>query len=143
MAETEQLVRLYDSILVEERPKPGHCVGRKRSNPHSFNDDNRIVCDFCECDIFQSFFECSRCKGGMEGHIICPGCYAEGRSCSCIMMQPMQCRDFEVLDNARSEAARVLRSYDIQIDEDHTTNSYVLSISINDFRSTLMYLFLA
>ncbi|KAI0721127.1 hypothetical protein C8T65DRAFT_786041 [Cerioporus squamosus] len=44
-----------------------------------------LACDFCGADIFQSFFECQRCRGEDEekahigdGLLICPACYVEG-----------------------------------------------------------------
>ncbi|CAA7271539.1 unnamed protein product [Cyclocybe aegerita] len=59
-SELKDLLSLYDSILLEESDKSS---GRmpKLDDSKSFNDDARIVCDFCGCDVFQSFFECHRC----------------------------------------------------------------------------------
>lgn len=104
-----ELLNLYDLILAEE--KPG--LGMKRSQQlDSFNDGSRIVCDFCECDIFQSFFECRRCAGGsFRSLIVCPGCYSEGRSCRCETMEPMQRRNFLTLMDTRKEAADVLQRF--------------------------------
>lgn len=101
------LLKVYDIILAEE--KPGVWLKSSQQLDTFFNDDNRIVCDFCECDIFQSFFECGTCTGGSSSSlIVCPGCYSEGRSCRCQTMEPMQCRTFQILIDARNEAADFL-----------------------------------
>lgn len=106
----EKLLHLYDLILDEEY---GDLKLKTHANlKSSFNDDTRIVCDFCECDIFQNFFECRRCMGGLPGsRIICPGCYSEGRSCGCEWMRPTQCRNHQVLFDTRTEAVDVLQCY--------------------------------
>jgi hypothetical protein len=115
--ELKALITLYDSILQEEYS--GTCIqtqlSRRLSNAalQIFSDDNRIVCDFCENDIFQSFFECVRCRDELsDGRIVCPGCYADGRSCHCVIMQPMQCRDFQTLLRSRTEAVEILNRYE-------------------------------
>lgn len=108
--ELEELLKIYDVILAEE--KPGLGLKSSQQLDTTFNDDNRIVCDFCECDIFQSFFECGTCTGGSSSSlIVCPGCYSEGRSCRCQTMEPMQCRTFQTLIDARNGAADVLRRF--------------------------------
>lgn len=76
-----------------------------------------IACDFCGADIFQSFFECSKCHEGgpalaRPGHglIICPTCYIEGRSCDCQEMAPKQYRYFSKLLEDRNLAADALNA---------------------------------
>jgi hypothetical protein len=105
-----KLLSLYDLILAEEMPRQD--LKSRQYLDTSFNDDSRIVCDFCDCDIFQSFFECSKCTGvSSNSRVICPGCYSEGRSCRCKIMQPMQCRRFQTLIDTRTEAVDVLQRY--------------------------------
>lgn len=81
-----------------------------------------FACDFCGADIFQSYFECMDCRpfhaedswseSGEpqlgDGVLICPPCYVEGRTCSCRVMDPGQCRPFADLLRDRNEAARLL-----------------------------------
>jgi hypothetical protein len=70
-----KLLNLYNLIMAEETPDLE--LKTLQQLDSSFNDDSRIVCDFCECDIFQSFFECNRCTGGSSSSlIVCPGCYS-------------------------------------------------------------------
>jgi hypothetical protein len=103
-----KLLDLYNLILEEEKPR----LELPTRQQQELNDDSRIVCDFCECDIFQSFFECSGCTVVSSGsHTVCPGCYSEGRTCTCETMQPMQCRKFQGLIDTRTEAVDVLRRY--------------------------------
>ena len=79
---------------------------------------HNFACDFCGADIFQSFFECSGCSLDEDGPqrlgdglLICPSCYAEGRTCACKQaMYAVQCRPFTDLLGNRNEAARVLQS---------------------------------
>jgi hypothetical protein len=72
-----------------------------------------LTCDFCGGDIFQSFLECRSCVVGGKaayghGFVICPGCYAEGRSCKCTSMVPMQFDSFDNLLQARERAVKLL-----------------------------------
>lgn len=74
------------------------------------------TCDFCGADIFQSFFECGTCntEDGNEaagGILICTGCYVEGRTCLCGVMDPVQLRPFQSLLADRNHAARILARY--------------------------------
>lgn len=98
-------------------------------------DSCNLACDFCGADVFQSFFECNECtpNGSVpdssdldddddmyrpstrrptlgDGLILCPGCYAEGRTCECGYMHAAQCRSFASLLKTRNEAAAVLNS---------------------------------
>ena len=122
-----ELLHLYDLILAEE--KPGLGVKGSKQLDSFFNDDNRIVCDFCDCDIFQSFFECVGCAGGSSSSlIVCPGCYSEGRSCRCETMEPMQCRNFQTLIDTREEAADVLQRFLEKMGGNDTHLQYVLPL---------------
>ena len=108
------LLRLYDDVLVEEY-SPDHA-----SLLHLQDKDQNITCDFCTCDVFQSFFECQNCVDRSEleeaheiapGHglIICPSCYVDGRVCECGRMTPTQYHRFEELLSDRDRAVQVLR----------------------------------
>lgn len=109
----KKLLSLYNTILQDEYLHPySHVTIRAESNRKTFNDEHRVVCDFCEADIFQSFFECKSC--GDETHkgcIICSGCYTEGRTCKCELMKPIQCHPFSLLLAARKEAVTALEQY--------------------------------
>lgn len=76
------------------------------------------TCDFCGADIFQSFFECENCfetgsnsSSPTPAYSICAGCYVEGRSCQCRVMQPRQCRGFAVLFSLYNDAAERLNQW--------------------------------
>lgn len=82
-----------------------------------------FACDFCGADIFQGFFECVECQPIHsevldsdrleeygDGLLICPPCYAEGRTCGCERMAPRQCRPFRDLLQDRNNAVTVLAS---------------------------------
>lgn len=102
----KELLTLYDSILVEEyEPRHKDMVSRPTE------EDICIDCDFCGCDIFQSFFECGPSS---DGCVICPGCYVEGRNCKCknARMHPMQCRDFQQLVDVRTNAVNAVARYE-------------------------------
>ena len=74
---------------------------------------SNLACDFCGADIFQSFFECRLCgnkdkeKELGDGILICPSCYVEGRTCRCRSMDAVQCRSFDILLEARNNAAAI------------------------------------
>lgn len=103
-----------------------------RQPPH---DIPRVTCDFCDTDIFQSFFECKKCvpdeddsapgdpSDELDGLIICPQCYVEGRTCRCGVMKPTQYRAFSQLLLDRNTAMSVLTNsgpdsdYDTVLDE--------------------------
>lgn len=110
----KDLLTLYDSILVEEY-EPGHkgMVSGPTSRRPSVDEDICLPCDFCGCDIFQSFFGCGPY---IDGCVVCPGCYVEGRSCKCknAKMQPMQYRDFQQLVDVRTNAVNAVARYEEQ-----------------------------
>lgn len=109
----KELLSLYDHILQEEylETHSDITVLADTKSP----DEQRVVCDFCESDIFQTFFECPECGDGFSSCIICSGCYTEGRTCGCVIgMKPMQCRAFRILLDARVKARAVLTLQSIQ-----------------------------
>jgi hypothetical protein len=122
------LLRLFDHIMEEE-----YCEDHKdMQHLHSSSSDSsstgkcdRVTCDFCGTDIFQSFFECRDCGNAFpgsdhtpsspgaglgDGLVICPSCYVEGRSCRCGSMEPVQFRPFEDLLSVRRRAVGVTLS---------------------------------
>jgi hypothetical protein len=92
-------ISLYNDVLVQEWT-PDHA-----SMLHSRDREEKITCDFCTCDVFQSFFECQSLDNGL---IICPPCYVEGRACKCGSMTPMQYYRFDELLQDRERALEVL-----------------------------------
>jgi hypothetical protein len=131
--ELRALGDLFDVILVEEYSKDNDNMRLKAApdstrsaEDHALEECDRISCDFCGSDIFQSFFECQICDPVHpfasisddvlqkepqvgDGIVICPLCYVEGRSCRCASMDPRQCHPFETLLEARRRAMRCLR----------------------------------
>lgn len=128
------LVAVYDKILKEEHPGDVQCDLRRLSNspddlvvarPFRSESDGStvppilapnyvpscLICDFCGGDIFQSFFECKICHTDslacgqkVDNIVICPGCYVEGRSCSCTFMTPVQNYALQILLKAQNDA---------------------------------------
>ncbi|KAI9064403.1 hypothetical protein FKP32DRAFT_1611459 [Trametes sanguinea] len=100
------------------RPPADQRERQEERYDRSRNESFTLACDFCGADIFQSFFECNRCREpepGVEaqigdGLLICPGCYVEGRSCLCDMLEPVQCRPFDTLVLDRNSAAKAISS---------------------------------
>ena len=92
------------------------------NNASQQQDNPRVTCDFCDTDVFQSFFECKECipdeddpargdpSDELDGLIICPQCYVEGRTCRCGVMTPTQYRGFSQLLLDRNNAMSVLAS---------------------------------
>ncbi|KAJ7489299.1 hypothetical protein FB451DRAFT_1024482 [Mycena latifolia] len=112
-----RVLRLFDSILIEEFSPEAHNMYTLAVSQSSDMDDSKLgqfICDFCGCAIFQSFFECRSCVDGRRpvgpgaGFIICSGCYAEGRTCRCEVLAPRQCRPFEQLLNTRARGVKLL-----------------------------------
>jgi hypothetical protein len=118
LSEAPQVAEMFRSRAPSRR-KPKLSSQVLCEEPVSCN----FSCDFCGCDIFQSFFECSRCALPGEEHVetfsstlgdgltICPSCYVEGRTCACGSMLAAQCRPFNTLYQARNDAVRVLRRF--------------------------------
>lgn len=129
--EIERLINLFDDVLVEEFCKEHEQMPHMTASsvsvayPDGLSGEgvSRVTCDFCDTDVFQSFFECQKCvrstspdamdtattheaRGGL---VICASCYVEGRTCQCEVMQPMQCRPFSELLRDRNRAMEVLQ----------------------------------
>jgi hypothetical protein len=122
------LLGAYDDILSDEAyntkdadktPIVLHTPAQPSST--SEDTDDRITCDFCSADIFQSFLECRVCvkKPGEVtpgyGCVVCPRCYVDGRTCRCGTMNPAQCRPFDDLLKVRDEAIEVLKRYNVKL----------------------------
>ncbi|KAJ7449946.1 hypothetical protein FB451DRAFT_744980 [Mycena latifolia] len=105
-----RVLRLFDSVLIEEFSPEAHNMRKLAAT----DEPGQFTCDFCGCDIFQSFFECRSCVDGRRpvepgaGFIVCSGCYVEGRTCRCEVLAPMQCRPFEQLLNTRARGVKLL-----------------------------------
>ncbi|KAG9010329.1 hypothetical protein FRB90_007814 [Tulasnella sp. 427] len=105
-----RLLPYLDQLLVSEWD-PDHSSFARYSGAHI------PVCNFCGADIFQSFFECQKCTDQSDdddlgAYQICATCYVEGRSCKCIIMEPMQRWDFADLLTVRNRAAALFVSAD-------------------------------
>jgi len=100
-----QLLSIFDAILADEYPGNSKSVSVE-------NLEEEIFCDFCGGDIFTSYFDCNICSYDFrDPFIICPNCYAEGRSCRCTIMNAKQYRDFEQLLHIRGNAIEVMARY--------------------------------
>ncbi|KAJ3995942.1 hypothetical protein F5050DRAFT_207151 [Lentinula boryana] len=95
-----QALRIFDDVLQNESVEDYVAL------PCYSSSESNLSCDFCGADIFQSFLECEECSSDADPCTICPDCYAEGRSCSCQLMQPTQVRP---LDNILQERGEVIR----------------------------------
>ncbi|KAF8623479.1 hypothetical protein AX15_006263 [Amanita polypyramis BW_CC] len=121
-----QLLEVFEDVLLNEKCYPGiaekisliaNLPGKPSPSSNAADDTggDRITCDFCEADIFQSFFECRQCVENPEqvtpgyGCTICPRCYTDGRSCQCGSMNPMRCRPFDDLLKVLNEASDLLK----------------------------------
>ncbi|KAL5532641.1 hypothetical protein ACEPAF_4415 [Sanghuangporus sanghuang] len=124
------LLDIYNKILKEEHQGDYQCemrirrssAGQSSSCPAVEHTDvgfpsisapamlyhDGLTCDFCGADIFQSFFECQRCFNGEDNLIVCPGCYIEGRTCSCTIMTPTQQFPMDLLFGVQNRAQRLL-----------------------------------
>ncbi|KAH9483676.1 C-module-binding factor A [Psilocybe cubensis] len=110
-----ELISVADCILAEEYDSINKIMPQMFSG-NRFEKEPTVICDFCRCDIFQSFFECRNCvDGGIssgERMHICAGCYVEGRSCDCSNMQPIQYGNFQDLVDAREMAVSKVSQYE-------------------------------
>lgn len=110
-----RLLPYLDQVLVSEWD-PNHSTFTRYSGAQI------PVCNFCGADIFQSFLECQQCIEPSEdateedlavgAYQICATCYVEGRSCKCVIMQPMQRWPFLDLLTVRNRAAAIVGSSD-------------------------------
>ncbi|KAF9475840.1 hypothetical protein BDN70DRAFT_883160 [Pholiota conissans] len=106
------LLSLYDRILAEEYDAEYSVRKEVVYESNTFNDDVRLVCDFCSADIFQSFFECRHCCDSDDDPCqLCPGCYVEGRNCRCSGMEPMQYQKFQHLIDTRRNCVDAIHAY--------------------------------
>ena len=112
-----KLTELLRAVLVEEfHPE------QDGFTTFAQNEDSAdaYTCDYCQCDIFVSFFECRACPGppsseeneamsGEDQHL-CPSCVAEGRSCACSKpMKPVQRFPYSSVREGYNGAVRALR----------------------------------
>lgn len=112
ISELSETLSLYDAIISDEySPLPSRI---------DLTAHEQTTCDFCGADVFQSFFECRKCTAGESGssdhasYVVCAGCYVEGRSCKCLIMEPMQCRPFDDLLNVRRQTVKALQAGGLQ-----------------------------
>jgi hypothetical protein len=132
IGDLKTLLDLYERILVEEyspehakMKTPSDLLGgfaetqwqapeaETQDGDRELRGEDAPVCDFCGCDIFQSYFVCRRESCGSpqfyNGKVdVCVGCYVEGRSCNCKVMEPIQQRNFEKLLDIRDKAVEAL-----------------------------------
>jgi hypothetical protein len=112
ISKLSETLSLYDTIISDE-----YSPLSSRIDPTAHE---RTTCDFCGADVFQSFFECRKCTAGQSGpsdhgsYVVCPGCYVEGRSCKCLIMEPMQCRPFDDLLSVRRQTVKALQAGGLQ-----------------------------
>ncbi|KAJ7219411.1 hypothetical protein GGX14DRAFT_356277 [Mycena pura] len=113
----DTLLRLFDSTLKEEYTQEHKDIPTlSEVDKEDDCDIGQLACNFCGCDLFQSFFECTTCVKAVgqkrvargAGFNICPGCYAEGRSCHCEVMSPVQCRSPADLLKTRKQGIALL-----------------------------------
>ncbi len=132
MTDLKKLMDLFDKILREEYPG-SDWESKESTLAHALplcietsESSYNLSCDFCGSDIFLSGFECKSpdtCTSlnplrvdpdcgtsSSDACILCPGCYVEGRTCPCGLMQPIFYRSYQVLVEERNKAARVVNS---------------------------------
>ncbi|KAE9409568.1 hypothetical protein BT96DRAFT_528765 [Gymnopus androsaceus JB14] len=101
-------LKIFDDVLRHE------CVEDHASLPTlSASEIDPLYCDYCGADIFQSFFECDECTFSRaqdrDPCTVCPGCFAEGRSCHCRAMKPKQIQPLTKILEDRAKAIGVLQ----------------------------------
>ncbi|KAJ7709768.1 hypothetical protein B0H17DRAFT_237638 [Mycena rosella] len=145
-----RLLLLFDSILIDEYSEETSSMQTLTpavSQPSEMDAEDdaigQLTCDFCGCDVFQSFFECRACVDGGTadpgaGFILCSGCYVEGRTCHCETMVPMQCRSFSELLETRSRALDLFTEL-----ESRPSNHVVVQIPFQERLENEMGLFRA
>ncbi|KAJ4487833.1 hypothetical protein J3R30DRAFT_3431869 [Lentinula aciculospora] len=101
----ECALSIFDDVLKNE------CVEHYASLPCDPSSENFLTCDVCGADIFQSFFECENCSFSGDPITLCPGCYAEGRTCRCRTMQPKQLQPLDNILQERDKVIEVLTIY--------------------------------
>jgi hypothetical protein len=123
----QRLLEVYDDILLEEAchmkddDKLSFVLNTPPPSSSTSDDtDDRIMCDFCGADIFQSFLECRTCVKKPEqvtpgsGCVVCSRCYIDGRTCRCGSMNPVQRGPFDNLLKVRNEAVEVLKRCNVK-----------------------------
>ncbi|KAK7054755.1 hypothetical protein VNI00_003218 [Paramarasmius palmivorus] len=103
-------LHLFDDILRDEY-SPHHKAMSTLPSPSS-----NLSCDFCGADIFHGFLHCGKCvnepsENIVDGFLLCPGCFVEGRTCKCRDLRPVQCQAFENLLDARRKAQDALELF--------------------------------
>ncbi|KAI0273333.1 hypothetical protein BC834DRAFT_816741 [Gloeopeniophorella convolvens] len=123
--DVQVLLGLLKEVMLDEyhpnAPKLHHVVKTFDNDAYDAEGYPTFHCDFCGSDIFVSFYCCTECPlsmdnmlGVQDGLHICPGCYAEGRTCRCgDPMQPMQCWPFRTLYADYNRAVRALKGIGI------------------------------
>ncbi|KAH9066292.1 hypothetical protein EDB87DRAFT_1732683 [Lactarius vividus] len=118
--DVQAALELFLEIIRDEYHPDAEVLGRVVNNfNHNTYDTGGypgFICDFCGSDIFVSFFWCEDCSlpaenscGVSDGMHICPGCYVEGRSCSCgRLMDPVLCWPLRILYADYNRAVRAL-----------------------------------
>ena len=100
------LVRLFDEVLLDE-----YCNGHGSLD---FADIQQgcPACSFCGSCLFLSSFLCSGCSQEIPGPVlICVGCYVEGRTCHCDILNPIRLGDFEgALQDRNTAVSSLLKS---------------------------------
>jgi hypothetical protein len=120
-SDVQTLLELFQEIIQEEYHPDAeildHIIREFSPEVYDTNGYAAFSCDFCGADIFLSFFCCRDCtlpeekpSSVSDGLHICPGCYAEGRSCRCEgLMEPVQCWPLQILYTDYNRAVRALR----------------------------------
>ncbi|KAJ9069587.1 hypothetical protein DSO57_1017054 [Entomophthora muscae] len=77
MNKLRKLIAQYANMIAEEFSS---YVPKSQQKPVLVDAElpHRIVCDYCHCDIWNSWFRCESC---VSSHDLCIECYAERRRC--------------------------------------------------------------
>jgi hypothetical protein len=126
LRDLDECFKVYENILITEwssqsypLPKDADIIDNpseaESNEPDSLLEKYCRTCDFCEGDIFNAFFSChdTECSSTKRsGHVdLCPGCFAEGRSCNCGDMTIHQIQSFEELLRLRDKANNILKKH--------------------------------
>ncbi|KAH9958268.1 hypothetical protein BC827DRAFT_1136369 [Russula dissimulans] len=118
----QKLLDLFREIIQDECYPDAdlldHVIRDFNHNVYDTEGYPAFSCDFCGSDIFVSFFCCKDCSLSAQDTSsindslhICPGCYAEGRTCGCgRLMDPVQCWPLQILYGDHDRAVRALKS---------------------------------
>ncbi|KAI0244073.1 hypothetical protein L0F63_002455, partial [Massospora cicadina] len=72
------LLQLYAKMIADDC-SPYLTDGQVRPRLADEDQPHQRVCDYCHCDIWNSWFQCTSCD---HPHDLCVECYAESRRCS-------------------------------------------------------------